>query len=264
MVKEEKIFTKIATPLIVCFVYLFLYLPVLVLIIFSFNDSIISIKWAGFTFKWYEKLLASPEIWISLKVSLIVAFVSTLLSILLGTMIVLAGRWWKNALLNNMFYINIILPDIILAVGILSLFAFFQIPQGYASLIVGHSLLGLGFSIPMIRSRFLELDPELTEASLDLGAGYVQTFARIILPLLKPSIIAASLLVFTISLDDFLISFFCSSPEVQTLSVYVYSMIKTWVDPTINAVSTFLLLTSSILVMLLSYFKVIDQVFSNE
>jgi spermidine/putrescine transport system permease protein len=264
MVKEEKLLAKFLTPLIVGLAYLFLYLPVLVLVIFSFNDSIISIKWAGFTLKWYEKLFDSPEIWNSLKVSLIVAFSATSLSILLGTMLVLSSRWWKNNLFNNLFYINIILPDLILAVGVLSLFAFFKIPQGYASLIVGHSLLGLGFTIPILKSRFSELDPELTEASLDLGAGYGQTFIRIILPLLKPAIIASFLLVFTISLDDFLISFFCSSPEVQTLSVYVYSMIKTLVDPTINAISTILLLTSSILIVLLSYFKVIDQVFSNE
>jgi spermidine/putrescine transport system permease protein len=264
MVQKEKVFTKFLTPLIIVCAYIFLYLPVLVLIIFSFNDSLVSIKWSGFTLKWYDKFLHSPEIWESLKVSLIVSTSSTFLSLLLGTSVVIAGRWWKGPLLNNLFYVNIILPDIILAVGVLSIFAFFKIPLGYASLIIGHSLLGLGFAIPIIRSRFSELDPELTEASLDLGARYGQTFTRIILPLLKPALLSSGLLVFTISLDDFLISFFCSSSEVQTLSVYVYSMIKTWVDPTINAVSTFLLLTSSIMVLLLTYLKVIDQVFSDD
>jgi spermidine/putrescine transport system permease protein len=264
MVQEEKIFTKFLTPLIIVSTYIFLYLPVLVLIIFSFNDSLVSIKWSGFTLKWYVNLIHSPQIWEALRVSLIVSFSSTLLSLVLGTSAVLAGKWWRGSLLNNIFYVNIILPDIILAVGVLSIFAFFKIPLGYASLIVGHSLLGLGFAIPIIRSRFSELDPELTEASLDLGAKYGQTFSRIILPLLRPALISAGLLVFTISLDDFLISFFCSSSEVQTLSVYVYSMIKTWVDPTINAISTFLLFTSSIMVLLLTYFKVIDQVFSDD
>ena len=124
--------------------------------------------------------------------------------------------------------------------------------------------MNLGFVIPIVHSRFKELDPELTEASLDLGAGYAQTFLRVVLPLLTPSLVAAGLLAFTLSLDDFLIAFFCSSPTVQTLSVYVYSMIKTWIDPTINAVSTLLLLASSILILLLSYFKVIDRVISNE
>lgn len=264
MVENKKFLTKLLSPLAVYFAYLFLYLPVLVLILFSFNDSAISIKWTGFSLKWYEKLLQSPEIWECLKVSLIVATTSTILSLLIGTSLVLASRWWKTKFLNNIFFINIIIPDIILAVGILSLFTFLHIPLGYPSLIVGHTIIGLGFTIPIVKARFIELDPELTEASLDLGAGYIQTFIRIILPLLKPSLIASALLVFTLSLDDFLIAFFCSSPTVQTLSVYVYSMIKTWIDPTINAISTLLLITSSILILVLSYFKVIDKVISND
>ncbi len=264
MVEGKKIFIRFASPLMVCCAYLFLYLPVLVLILFSFNDSSVSIKWTGFTLKWYANLIKSPEIWSALKVSLIVAFCSTLLSIILGTSIVLAGRWWKTSFLNNIFYMNIVLPDIILAVGVLSIFTFFKIPLGYPSLIVGHTVIGLGFTVPIVQARFIELDPELTEASLDLGASYLTTFTQITLPLLKPSLIASALLVFTLSLDDFLIAFFCSSPTVQTLSVYVYSMIKTGVDPTINAISTILLVTSSILVLLLSYFKVIDKVISHD
>lgn len=264
MVLEKNRITRLLSPFFVAFSYLFLYLPIFILVVFSFNDSAISIEWTGFSLKWYKSLFASPEIWDALLTSLVVAFSATLLSVFLGTSFVLSGRWIKIEKLERLFNASIVLPDIILAVGILTVFALFRVPLGYGSLIVGHTVLGLGFVIPIVNSRFKELDPELTEASLDLGAGYSQTFVKVVLPLLTPSLVASSLLVFTLSLDDFLISFFCSSPTVQTLSVYVYSMIKTWVDPTINAVSTLLLLASSILVLLLSYFKVLNRVISNE
>ncbi len=264
MVQVNRSFFRFLSPLFVSLAYLFLYIPIVILVVFSFNDSSVSIKWTGFSLRWYIKLINSPEILDALKVSLIVAFSSTLISVSLGTLFVVSSKWWKSKFLNNLFYINIILPDIILGVGALSIFTFFHIPLGYGSLIVGHSIIGLGFVIPIVRARFIELDPVLTEASLDLGATYIQTFLKVIFPLLMPSLVAASLLVFTLSLDDFLIAFFCSSSTVQTLSVYVYSLIKTWVDPTINAVSTCLLLASSILVLLLCSFKVVDQVISND
>ncbi len=251
-------------PIIVCFAYLFLYLPMIVLVAFSFNDSPIALKWTGFTLKWYKNILISPEILNALWVSIVVALGATTLSLLLGTCFVLSSKWWRGSFLYNIFYTNVILPDIILAVSVLSIFSFFKIPLGYSSLIAGHTVIGLGFAVPIIKARFAELDPVLTEASLDLGAGYIQTFLMVILPLLTPALIASGLLVFTLSLDDFLIAFFCSSPTVQTLSVYVYSMIKAFVDPTVNAISTCLLIISSIIILLLSFFKVIDRVISNE
>lgn len=264
MVENRKWFSKILSPLFVGFGYLFLYLPMLVMILFSFNSSSSSANWTGFSFRWYVNLFYSAEMLDSLYVSLIVALCSTILSVLLGTFLVFATRWWKSFFLLNYFYPNIILPDIVLAICILSIFVFFKIPVGYGSLIVGHTLLGLGFVIPIVRARFVELDPVLTEASLDLGASYFQTFRKVILPLLMPSLIASSLLVFTISLDDFLVAFFCSSPTVQTLSIYIYSAVRTGLDPTINAISTLLLVVSSIFILILTSLKAIDQVISYE
>lgn len=244
--------------------YLFLYLPIVVLVLFSFNDAEVAMGWVGFSLRWYKKLLASPEILHALRVSLIVATATTFLSITIGTAFVVATRWWKSSIIPHLFYTNILLPEIVLAIGILSIFTFFQIPLGYGSLIAGHTLLGLGFVIPIVKARFVELDPILTEASLDLGATYLQTFRKVIIPLLMPSLIASGLLVFTLSMDDFLISFFCSGPAVQTLSVYVYSMIRAGVDPIINAISACFLVISSLLVLLLCSLKVVDQVISYE
>ncbi len=264
MVENRKYFSKLLLPVVVGIAYLFLYLPICIMLLFSFNDSNFSVKWAGFSLRWYKKLFTSPEILAALQTSLIVALVTTFLSVLIGTCFVVAARWGRYRLLLNIFYTNILLPEIVLAIGILSIFTFFQIPLGYGSLIAGHTLLGLGFTIPIVKARFAELDPVLTEASLDLGATYWQTFYKVIIPLLMPSLIASALLVFTISMDDFLISLFCSGPTVQTLSVYVYSMIRTGVDPIINAISACFLVISSLLVFVLFSLRVVDQVISGE
>jgi spermidine/putrescine transport system permease protein len=264
MVERRSYYWGIIQPIFVLCAYLFLYLPIIIMILFSFNHSSVSIRWDGFSLRWYKQLFCTPEILDALQASLIVALTATVLSVILGLFFVIGSRLWRSSLLLNLFYTNIMLPEIVLAIGLLSIFTFFQIPLGYMSLITGHTLIGLGFAIPIIRARFVELDPELTEASLDLGASYPQTVRKILLPLLMPSVIASALLVFTISLDDFLIAFFCSGPRVQTLSVYVYSMVRTGIDPTINAVSALFLAISSIVVLSLCFFKIIDQVIAHE
>ncbi len=223
-----------------------------------------SMKWAGFSLRWFKKLLYSVEIFEALQTSLIVALTTTILSVIIGTCFVVASRWFRSNIVANLFYSNVLLPEIVLAIGILSVFTFFRIPLGYGSLIAGHTLLGLGFVIPIVKARFVELDPELTEASLDLGATYFQTVRKILVPLLIPSLLASALLVFTLSMDDFLISFFCSGPKIQTLSVYVYSMIRAGIDPMINAISTCFLVISSLVVVLLCFLKIADQVIPYE
>jgi spermidine/putrescine transport system permease protein len=265
MINESKNkFLRLMQPVFVGLIYLFLYLPIIVMVLFSFNKSRISVRWERFSLYWYQKLFQTPEILDALRVSLLVAAFATLLSVFIGTLFVVASVWKKTNYTTWIFYGNILLPEIVMAIGILSIYTFFQIPLGYLSLITGHTIIGLGFVIPVVRARFIELDPILTEASLDLGATYIQTFRKVLLPLLMPSIVASSLLVFTLSLDDFMIAFFCSGPKIQTLSVYVYSMIKGGVDPTINAVSAIFLALSSLLILILSYLKVLDLVVSNE
>ena len=265
MIKDGKNrFSRLIQPVFVGLIYLFLYLPIIVMVLFSFNKSRISVRWEGFSLYWYQKLFQTPEILDALSVSLVVAFFATVLSVVIGTLFVVASVWRKSDYISWIFYGNILLPEIVMAIGILSIFTFFQIPLGYLSLITGHTIIGLGFVIPVVKARFVELDPILTEASLDLGATYGQTFRKVLFPLLMPSIVASSLLVFTLSLDDFMIAFFCSGPKIQTLSVYVYSMIKGGVDPTINAISAIFLALSSLLILILSYLKVLDLVVSNE
>jgi spermidine/putrescine transport system permease protein len=264
MMAKSNSLSKAMSIALVALTYIFLYLPVLVMVLFSFNESDVSMKWTGFSLKWYGKLWSNPEIVSAFKVSLIVAFSSMILSLILSTCLVIASSWWRSSAVYALFYPNVVLPDIAIAVSILSLFIAFRIPLGYTSLIVGHTLIGLGFAIPIIRARFSEIDPFLTEASLDLGASYFRTIVKVILPLLKPSLIASGLIVFTLSLDDFLIAFFCSGSHVETLSMYVYSQLKTMVDPSVNAISACFLLLSSCMAIALCTFKLIDRVVIDE
>ena len=264
MIDERSLFIRVLHPVVVVLAYLFLYLPIIVLVVFSFNNSFFSVKWAGFSLRWYQELLATPEILQAARTSLIVAFAATALSLFMGSALVFSSRWWQASWPFMLFQANVLFPEIMLAVGLLSFFSFFKMPVGYGSLIAGHTILGLGFVVPIIRARFQELDPHLTEASADLGATNGQTFVRVILPLLMPSIIAAGLLVFTLSLDDFLIAFFCSGTQVVTLSVYVYSLVREGLNPIVNAISTCLLVVSSLCILIISSLKVLDQIIGHD
>jgi len=242
-------------PLIVSGIYLFLYLPIIILIIFSFNKPGNNYNWNGFTLHWYNELFQSKEIWIAFLNSLITALTAMFLSVNFGVLLVWGLRKW-NQFLISMFYTTMLIPDVVIAVGLLILFGFFSIPLSLNSLIVAHTLLGLGFVVPIVYSRFLELDQQVIEASLDLGASDWQTFIRVVLPFLKPALVSAALSVFIFSLDDFLFSFFCVSSSLQTLPIYIFAMIRSGASPVINALSTFILVLSSLLVLSFSFIRI--------
>ena len=237
--------------LIIAISYLFLYIPILILIIFSFNTKNFPSPWDQFTFKWYKELFSSSDIWHSFANSLIVAFCSTGLSLLMGVCLIFfraSGGKIQKAL--PLFYGNLIIPETMLAISLLSYFTFFNIELGITTLIVSHTVLGLGFIIPILYTRFIQLDPRLNEASLILGASTYKTFFKITLPLLRPTLVASGLLIFILSFDDFILSYFCAGTSVQTLSLYLLSMLRSGISPIVNALSTILLILSSLLVML--------------
>ena len=243
-------------PIVVSGVYLFLYIPIFVLILFSFNDNAFTHSWLGFTTHWYYDLFAATEVWYALKNSLVVAISSVILSLTLGSVLIFFGSRPSIKRLLILFYGSLAMPEIVLAVGLLSFFAFFSVSLGAIPLIVGHTLLGLGYVVPILHARFVELDMSLIEASYDLGATKRQTFFSIVLPLLAPALIAAGLLVFIISLDDFIISFFCAGASVQTLPLYIFAVIRTGASPMINALSTLMLVVSSFFVLLFSFLHI--------
>lgn len=257
MIGARSLWLRYALPLFVTVIYLFLYIPITSLIILSFNDNQFGYRWQGFTTRWYHELFQSVEVWTAFKNSLMVASISVTLSILLGSLLVLyVARNEKMAKFLMVFYANLAVPEIVLAVGILVLAGFVYIPLGITTLIAGHTILGLGYAVPIIYDRFAELDKQLMEASLDLGATPTQAFFTVILPLLYPAVIAASLLIFIISFDDFVISFFCSSASTQTLPIYIFSRIRAGATPEVNALSTVLLIMSSVMVLFFSLLQV--------
>lgn len=238
-------------PLIVVATYLFLYIPIIVLIIFSFNAAPFPAPWHHFTLDWYYELFHTNEIWDAFITSFIVSSSATAISIAMAiSLMYYQTHSPRTRQLLNLFYANLLIPEIFLAVGLISFLAYFSVPLGMPTLIISHTILGLGYTVPLIYARFLELDHRLIEASYDLGASPAETFFKITLPLLRPSIIAAGLLVFIISFDDFLLSFFCAGSSAQTLSLYIFSMIRSGASPVVNALSTFLIALSSLLVAL--------------
>lgn len=251
---------QLILPFWVALTYLFLYVPLFVLTIFSFNNQMFPYQWVGFTWKWYQELLVSSEILQATKNSLIVGLLAVGLSLTLSLLFVIWTARNKHPHFMTIFYPNLVVPEIILAVGLLSFFIFFNVPFGLITLIVGHTLLGLGYAVPIIYQRFQALDQRMIEASLSLGATHRQTFFKIVLPLLTPALVAAGILVFILSLDDFLIAFFCAGSTAQTLSLYIFSMIRSGVSPVVNALATVMLVASSVLVMIFSSIKTRDNV----
>lgn len=262
MNKHLRSFSKVWLPLGVMLAYFFLYVPIFVLVIYSFNNAAFPAPWSGFSLMWYKELFHNLALWKAFYNSFVVASSATLLSIFMSLGLIyyhVMGGQVKGLL--TLFYTNIIIPEIVLAVGLISFLTFLAIPLGLITLIVAHTVLGLGYVVPLVYARFINLDPRLIEASLDLGATPTQTFFKVIAPMLAPSLIAAGLLIFIISFDDFVLSFFVAGSESQTLSLYIYSMIKTGVTPVINALSTFLLALSSLLVLFFTSLNVKSKIF---
>jgi len=248
--------------IVAAFCYLFLYVPILILIIFSFNSKSFPAPWDHFTFSWYYELFHTKEIWSSFFNSLVVATTATFFSLTMGVFLIFFkahGGEIKKAI--PFFYGNLIIPETMLAISLLSYFSFFKIELGMATLIVSHTVLGLGFVIPILYMRYLQLDPRLNEASEILGASSRQTFFKITLPLLRPTLLGAGLLIFILSFDDFILSYFCAGTSVQTLSLYLLSMLRSGISPIVNALSAILLFLSSLLVMLFFSPKIRTRIF---
>ncbi|MEG4227481.1 ABC transporter permease [Microcoleus sp. N9_B2] len=252
--------------------FAFLYLPILILIIYSFNASRFNAVWRGFTLDWYRSLFSnagatiatssSAGIWTALNNSLLIAAISTVLASIFGTMIALAlerfhfpGRKAVEALL----FLPIIMPEITIGISLLVFFTLvFRIVEnltgirlnlGLPTVIIGHVVFNISFVTITVRARLAELDPQLEQAAFDLGANEWRTFWRITLPLIWPAIFSAALLAFTLSLDDFVVTFFTTGVGSMTLPLFVYGMIKFAVTPAINAISTLMLLASLLLVV---------------
>jgi len=239
-------------------VYVFLYTPIAVLMILSFNKAGMPTAWTGFSTEWYGRLLESPKIIAAARNSLIVAIASTLIATTIGTLLALGVERRKaSAGLDALLFAPMIIPDIVLAIALLSFFTFLKFSLGLHSIILAHVVFNIAFVCAVVRARLKSFDWSLTEASRDLGAGAVTTFLRITFPLIWPAVIAAALLAFTLSVDEFIIAYFTAGAGQgsTTLPMQIYAMIRFGVTPEINAMATIILLVSFILVLLAQRFN---------
>ena len=229
----------------------FLYGPVIILIALSFNASPMGVTWQGFSLHWYEKLLADPSIVDATINSLIIAVLSTVLSLLLGLGAAIGlenQRGRHSPWLNSLILVPLVIPEILMGVALLLVFVLLQIPLGFGSIIIGHMIFNVPLTVVILRARLRKFDPAWEDAARDLGADSWNVFTRITLPMLRPAIIGAALLSFTVSLDDFVVTFFVAGPGATTLPLKVFSMIKTGITPEVNAISAIMVVVSMIFV----------------
>lgn len=228
-------------------VLFFLYLPIVVLIANSFNESRFGGVWTGFSLKWYEKLWNERAIWSALTNSLLIATLSTVVATVLGTLAALALYKYKSFLQKShygLIYTPLIIPDILMGVSLLLFFVSLKWSLGLFTVFIAHTTFCISYVAMLVRSRLDNFDRALVEAAYDLGATSWDVFYRVMIPYLSPAILAGALLAFTLSIDDFVITFFIVGPGVTTLPIYVYSMIKFGSPPLINALSTVLIVVT--------------------
>ncbi|KXG78638.1 ABC transporter permease [Thermotalea metallivorans] len=224
-------------------IYLFLYLPIFLLIIYSFNDSKYRGNWNGFTFRWYRELLRDHTIVSALYNTFAIAVLSALIATIIGTAAAIGIYHMSpkaKTVWMNITYLPVLNPDIVIGISLLALFVWMKMKLGFLTLLLAHVTFNIPYVVLAVLPKMYQLNPYLEEAALDLGATPLQAFFKVILPEILPGVITGGLLAFTLSLDDFMVSFFTTGSGVNTLSIKVYSMTKLGVSPKINALSTIL------------------------
>jgi spermidine/putrescine transport system permease protein len=243
--------------------YVFLYAPIVILVLFSFTTDPFGARMTGFTFDWYAQLFRDQRLMGATMNTLQVGLISTIVSTILGTTLALAMerfRFRGRVAVDALLYLPVVIPEIVMALSLLAFFAFIfgifegvfgiRMNNGIGTVIISHIAFSISFVVIVVRASLKGFDMRLEEAAQDLGANSWQTFWRVTFPIILPGIIGGALLAFTISLDDFIISFFTTGPGVTLLPVEVYAQVKRAVTPKINAISTLMLLVSMTLVLL--------------
>jgi spermidine/putrescine transport system permease protein len=235
-------------------VMIFFYLPILILVVNSFNASRFGAGWRGLSLRWYAQLLREPEIWLAARNSLLIAVGATALSVVLGTAAAFAlhrfGRSTLQSFHYALVYMPLVVPEILMGISLLMAFSATGVRLGLGTIFLAHVTFCVSFVAMTVLARLQDFDDAVVEAARDLGAGWAVTFRRVVLPMIAPGIAAGALLAFTLSIDDFVITFFVAGPGSTTLPIRIYSMIKFGSPPLINALSTILLLVTFTAVIL--------------
>jgi spermidine/putrescine transport system permease protein len=231
-------------------VYLFLYAPLVVLAAFSFNRERLTATWRGFTLDWYARLLDNTQVLGALRNSLLVAVAATALATAAGTAAALGfhrHRFRREAALDGLVTLPIVVPEIVMASSLLLMFAALGLRLGFTTVVLAHVAFSLSYAVVVVRARLAGFDRSLEEAAMDLGAGPTRTFFRVTLPGIAPGVLAAALLVFALSIDDYVVTSFVAGVGSTTLPLQIYSMVRTGISPEINAISTVLLVATALL-----------------
>jgi putrescine transport system permease protein len=242
--------------------YAFLYVPIVALVVFSFNDSTIPNIWRGFTFKWYQALATDDELIAGLWLSLKVAFLTACGSVVLGTLAAFAlvkyRRFTGRTVFSGMVNAPLVMPEVVVGLSLLLMLVSVQrmlgFPErGLITIWLGHLLLGMAYATVVVQARLQDMNPQLEEAALDLGARPYQVFWLVTLPLIAQSLVSAWLLTFTLSLDDVVLSAFLSGPGATTMPLVIFSRARLGLNPSVNAVATLMVLLVAVGVVVASY-----------
>lgn len=239
-------------------VMIFFYLPIAILIGYSFNSSRLNIVWQGFTLDWYAAIWRDAVLVASLYNSLYVAVVTTVLSVVLGTggaWLLFRYRFPGVRMLSTLIFIPMIIPEVIMGVSLLIFFVAVHLELGYATIIVSHVTFCFPFVMVAVQARLAGLDPSLEEAAQDLGATPLQAFRKVLVPYLAPAIVSGALMSFTLSLDELIVTYFTASAGTRTLPLEIFGRVKKGLDPTLNAISTVFILSTVMLVVVTELLK---------
>lgn len=237
------------------FIFMFLYAPILVLIVYSFNESKSRGQWGGFTLKWYGELFRDPDIIKALYYTFIVALLSSLISTVIGTFAAIGihnmGLFGKKAVLN-INYLPVLNPDIVTGVALMTLFISVNMRLGFLTMLISHVMFNIPYVILSVLPKLRQMNRHMAEAALDLGATPFYAMRKVIIPEIMPGVVTGALMAFTLSVDDFVISFFNTGSGVTNLSIVIYSMARRGIKPSINALSTIMLLTVAVLLLVIN------------
>lgn len=228
-------------------VYLFLYAPIFIIIMFSFNTSKRNIIFEGFTFDWYGIMFNNTPLLESFGNTLIVAASSTILAVMIGTLTAVGMYRYKfrgRGIVDALLYIPVVIPEIVLGISLLSIFAIMQVPLGIISLIIAHATFSIPYVVFTVRARLSGFDSSIEEAAMDLGANRFKVFFNITVPVIAPGIISGAMLAFTLSVDDIIISFFTSGPSGTTFPLKAIELVRSGISPDVYALSTIVILVT--------------------
>ncbi len=225
--------------------FAFLYIPMLILIIYSFNESKLVTVWAGFSTKWYGELFQNEQIldaaWVTLRVAVLSSTIATILGTAAAYVLVRGGRFFGRTLFSGMIYAPLVMPEVITGLSLLLLFIGIGLDRGILTIVLAHTTFSMCFVSVVVSSRLVTFDQSLEEAALDLGCSPAQAFRLVTLPIIAPAVISGWLLAFTLSLDDLVIASFTSGPSATTLPMRIFSAVRLGVSPEINALSTIMI-----------------------